>query len=211
MSCVHTARDDWQEYVVQEFTFIDFPPGGSILDIGCGEGVQLQKLQRQGCRGFGIDFDIGSVAQCGSLGLPVVRAVAEQIPFKSRVFDGAICKVVIPYTDEIWAIREIGRVLKDEAVCYCCYHGAGYYLWYLLVPFSWKFRFYGLRTLVNTWIYATAGVRLPGFLGDTLYQSRRRLAEQYCGSGLRLLREPPAKTFLGFPVFIYHAVQKLSR
>jgi SAM-dependent methyltransferase len=206
--CIST--DDWQEFTLKDYSFSNFAPGRLILDIGCGDGVHLHRLLSHGCNAIGVDVDTASIAQCNSLGLAVVQGVAERIPFKSGAFDGVICKVVIPYTDELCAIREIGRVLIGEGVGYCCYHGAGYYLRYLLLSPSWKFRFYGLRTLINTWMYSVSGLRLPGFLGDTLYQSRRRLANYYLASGLHLLKESPSRMFLGFPVFLYHAIRKVS-
>jgi ubiquinone/menaquinone biosynthesis C-methylase UbiE len=138
----------------------------------------------------------------------VLQACAEQLPVKTESLDGLICKGVIPYTDESLALRELSRVLKAEGVAHCCYFGAGYYLRYLLCSPSWKLRFYGLRTLINTWLCSLTGLTLPGFIGDTVYQSHRRLAQHYREGDLRLLKENHAKTFLGFPVFIYHTVQK---
>ncbi len=73
---------------------------------------------------------------------------------------------------------------------------------------AWKLRFYGLRTIANTWLYAALGWRLPGFLGDTVYQTRRRLCRAYRRLGLRVIDDTPAPDFLGLPVFIY---QKLER
>ena len=100
-------------------------------------------------------------------------------------------------------------MLKPGASAHLCYHGVGYYLRYLLCASSLKLRFYGLRTLVNTWFYIVTERRVPGFLGDTLFQSRRRLARYYRQSGLSLQKESPSPSFLGCPVFIYHSVRKM--
>ncbi len=202
---------DWRDYQAKGFRFSAFPPGGMILDVGCGGGTQMQHLQRCRCRGVGLDVDRASLARCRARNLPVAQAEAEHIPFKSASVDGVICKVVLPYTDERSAIREIGRVLKEGSVGRCCYHGVGYYLRYLVACPSWKARFYGLRTLVNTWLYAMAGLRLPGFLGDTLYQSQRRLTRYYAENNLRLRESTPSRTFAGCPVFIYHTIEKIGR
>ena len=200
---------EWNGYVLEDYSFVEFAPEMRVLDVGCGYGTQLQELGQRGCRAFGIEVDRAALADCRSRGLRVLHACAEQIPVKNASLDGLVCKGVIPFTDEPCAFREIGRVLKSEAVGYTCYLGAGYYLRYLVFAPSWKFRFYGLRTLVNTWLYRATGRRLPGFLGDTIYQSRRRLATRYCADGLRLIQESPARTFLGFPVFIYHTIQRV--
>jgi len=201
----------WNSYVAKDFNFADFAPETLVLDIGCGLGFQLEELGQNGCRGIGIDVDPTYLATCRSRGLRVLRARAEKIPLKEGSLDGLICKGVIPFTDEPRAFGEIGRVLRAGAVGHFCYLAAGYYLRYAVLGHSWKYRVYGIRTLVNTWLYVLTGRRLPGFLGDTLYQGRRRLGMYYRQNRLRFVREGPSKTFLGFPVFIYHVVRKVDR
>jgi len=201
---------DWKAYLIEDYMFVDFPPGALVLDVGCGYGRQLQELQSHGCRSFGVEIGWEILRKCRSLGLTVLQGSGEQLPVKCASVDGVICKVAIPYTHEASVLGEISRVLKAGSVGHVCYHGAGYYLRYLLCAPSWKFRFYGLRTLVNTWLYVSTGWRLPGFLGDTIYQSRRRLAKYYRRYELRLVQEPPARSLWGFPVFIYNTVQKDS-
>jgi SAM-dependent methyltransferase len=201
---------DWTSYILKGYSFVEFASGTLVVDLGCGEGLQLQELQRRGCLAIGIDVERPSLEKCRSQGLRALQACAEQMPVKKATVEGLVCKSVIPLTDEPRAFREIGRVLKPGAIGYCVYIGLGYYLRYLLFGPSWKFRVYGLRTLVNTWLYAVTGRRLPGFFGDTIFQFRRQLAKYYRENGLSLAQEYPAKTFLGFPVFIYHTIQKVS-
>jgi SAM-dependent methyltransferase len=141
-------------------------------------------------------------------GLRIVRGVAEHLPFGDAEFDGVICKVVTPYTDERQAIREIARVLKPGAVAVVSHHGLGYFLKYLLNPPGWKFTIYGARTLLNTWCYRLTGRRLPMPLGDTIYQSRPTLSRYYADVGLVIRERPASPTFLGAPVFIYEVLQK---
>jgi len=50
--------------------------------------------------------------------------------------------------------------------------------------------------------------RLPGRLGNTLYQSSARLSQYYVANGLEVERETASQTFLGMPVFIYHRLRK---
>ena len=158
---------------------------------------------------FGIDVDDGLLRECRRQGLRVLKAFAEDLPVRTSSIDGLICKVVIPLTVEDRAVGEIARVLKRGGLGHLCVHGSGYSLRYLLRAPTWKLRFYGMRTLINTWLYATSGLRLPGFLGDTLYQSERRLAKYYRKTGLRLSRRTETRRFLGLPVFIYHTVEKV--
>ncbi|MGH9643447.1 MAG: class I SAM-dependent methyltransferase, partial [Terriglobales bacterium] len=192
-----------------KYDFADFEPGMCVLDIGCGKGRQLQQLGDRGCQAIGLDPNLKSAQQCAALGLKVVAGDAEQMPFPDGTFDGAICKVTIPYTAEAIAISEIARVLKPGGKAQLAYLGAGFYLRMLVLGSGgWvKQRFYGLKTCLNTWFFALARRALPGFLGDTLYQSRRRLHKYYVANGLTLLHETPSKTYCGFPVFIYHNIQ----
>ena len=54
------------------------------------------------------------------------------------------------------------------------------------------------------------GRRLPGFLGDTLFQTTARLQKYYRAAGLELVEEHAAPRYAGAKVFIYHTVKKLA-
>jgi len=183
------------------------------LDIGCGEGNQLLQLKAGGCVATGIDVSIASLRLCRQRGLRVVQARAEELPIRTEVVDGVVCKVTLPYTAEVSAVTEIARVLKAGGKVYLCSHAAGYYYYYVrYMAFSPSVRrlFYSLRTLVNTWFYVATRRRLPGFLGDTIYQSRRRLYRYYRNNDLKLREDCPAPNYLGLPVFFYHSVSKVE-
>ena len=205
-----SQSDGWESYVVDDYSFAEFSPNALVLDVGSGDGSQLRELEGRGCLAVGIEPKCESVKSCRSQSLKVIRAVGEQIPLKTASCDGLICKSVLPYTEETCVLREIGRVLKPGSVGRLFYHGAGYYLRYLLCASTWKDRFYGTRALVNTWLYVATGRRLPSFLGDTIYQSRARLRRYYSECGLKLLEDRPAPTFLRVSVFIYHSIQKTT-
>ena len=202
------SENYWKPYVAVDYNITEFPKGALVLDVGCGTGGDLKELERQGCIAVGIEPGHESVNSCRRQRLRVIQAIAEQIPLKAASCDGLICNGVLPFTNEPCVLREIRRVLKPEAFGRFCFLGAGYYLRYFLCASSWKFRFYGMRTLVNTWLYIATGRRLPSFLGDTIYQSRKRLRMYYSECGLKLLEDRSAPTFLGFPVLIYHSIQK---
>jgi SAM-dependent methyltransferase len=199
---------DWTPYQLDGYDFTDFEPGRRVLDLGCGTGAQLAQLARRGCRAVGIDLDPRALERCRAAGARAVLAAAEAIPIRTGALDGAVCKVVIPYTHEARALGEIARALRPGGRLHACYHGAGYYLRYLILAADVRFRLYAIRTLVNTWFYAASGRVLPGFLGDTIHQTRGRLLRQYERHGLRLRREHPSPRFLGLPVFIYHTVER---
>lgn len=228
---------EWAGYVLENFRF-DFAAGSKVLDLGCGEGAQLIRLhtRRSDVWGCGIDLSMAALQSCKKQNLAVVQGKGERLPFLPESFDGVICNVVLPYTDEGTTITEIGRVLRPGGTAYVVSHGAGYYVFYLLwgqapqpkpqeavenekpslkprkklwayLPRRLAFRSYGARTLLNTWLWVWTGRRLPGFLGDSLYQSRTRLSEYYRFAGLERSSVHGPK-YLGLPVFLYDRVKK---
>ena len=204
-----TARAcEWVGYISEEFAFDDFPPGARVLDLGFGGGDQMRRLQAVGCRSVGLELDPALARRARESGLAVARACAEQLPIRTASVDGVVCKVVIPYTEESAAIAEIARVLPSGGTARISYHGLGYFLRYTLADRNWKVRVYGLRSIVNTLVFAMTSRRLPGFLGDTLYQSERRLRRYYEANGLDLIEVHPSPSFAGAPVFIYHVLRR---
>jgi len=195
----------WSGYILYDYSFSDFSPATCVVDVGCGRGAQLEQVVARGCRAIGVDLDDEALAACAKQGLAVVRARAEALPFRTGSLGGLICKVALPYTDEARALVEFARVLAPHGSAFVCSHGPGYYL---VGSPLWKERFYGLRAIINTWLYAVLGWRLPGFLGDTVYQTRGRLARAYRRLELRLVEDTRSPSFMGLPVFIY---QKLER
>ena len=198
---------EWPGYIRSDFDFAEFPAGASVLDVGFGEGDQMRALLRRGCRSLGVEYDPALTRRGRAEGLTVVRASGDALPFRSGTFDGVICKVVVPYTDEARAIAEIARVLRPGGLARVSFHGLGYKLRYLLAGSDWKRRVYGARVIGNTLVYMLTGRRLPGFWGDTLYQSERRLGRYYARAGLERTITP-SRRFLGATVFIYHTLRK---
>lgn len=202
---------EWAGYILDEYRFAEFPAGARVLDVGCGAGEQLRLLRAAGCEPVGVDPAGPAVARLAAEGFDVREGAAEHLPFEDQSFDGLLCKVVVPYTDERRAIAEWGRVLRPGAPVCAVYHGAGYYLRYLFGGPAFVHRVYAVRALLNSWWYATSGRRIPGWIGDTLYQSTTRLERYYRDSGLALERETPSPTYRGKPVFIYHALRRLCQ
>jgi SAM-dependent methyltransferase len=200
----------WAGFDLADYSYTDFAAGDVVVDVGCGNGTQLDELVAHGCRAIGVEADPEKVAALRARGLVVHEAKAESLPLENESVDGVICKVVMPYTDDRAAISECARVLRPAGRMDVVYHGAGYYLRYLFAASSWKYRVYAVRSILNTWFYFLTGTRLPGWVGDTLYQSRRRLARYYAANSLVIDRDSPSRTFLGCPVFIYHRLRKLG-
>jgi SAM-dependent methyltransferase len=199
---------DWADYIVREFSYTVFPLGSRVLDVGCGSGEQLVALRDAGVDPIGVEPTAFLVHDLTSRGFDVREGHAEQLPVEDRSVDGVVCKVALPYTDERRAISEWARVLRQGGRVRACYHGSGYYLRHLREGPGAALRVYAIRSLANSWVYAATRHRLPGFIGDTLYQSSTRLADYYRTFGFSLDRAWPAPQYAGKPVVIYHELTK---
>ena len=199
---------EWYDFILSEFDFCRFPAGARVLDVGCGGGEQLRALKQAGFDAVGVEPSQDLVDRLVAEGFDARCGVAERLPVDDRSFDGLLCKVVLPYTDERKAVAEWGRVLRPNATVWASYHGAGYYLRYLREGPGMLERIYATRSLVNGWWYASTGLRLPGFIGDTIYQSSRRMKSYYRDYGLVLEREWPSPQYGGKPAFIYHQLRR---
>lgn len=186
---------------------MDFVPGGQVVDIGCGYGNELMKLLAMGYQAEGVEYDPALVAKLREEGLPVQQGGAEKLPLEADSYDGILCNVVLPYTEERLAVAEWGRVLKSGGIVHVTYHFFGYPLRQFILGPGIKGRFYGLRTILNAWWYRLTGRRFKRW-GDTLYQSTSVLNKYYTNSGLELVEEVVGRRFLGFPRFVYHQVRK---
>jgi SAM-dependent methyltransferase len=51
-----------------------FPPGGTVLDLGCGRGEFLELLRERGFKGRGVDLNAQMIALCRDKGLDAERA-----------------------------------------------------------------------------------------------------------------------------------------
>jgi len=61
----------WQEEIISR----EIPVGGSVLDLGCGDGFLLERLIRErNVRGQGVEIDAEQVFSCVDRGVPVIQA-----------------------------------------------------------------------------------------------------------------------------------------
>lgn len=93
--------------------------GMRVLDVGCGQGVDLARYSMAGADVTGVDLTPRHVelarAHLGSLGLEakVVEGDAEAMPFADRSFDRVSSNGVLHHTPDMRAaLREINRVLR---------------------------------------------------------------------------------------------------
>jgi len=91
----------------------------TIVDIGCGEGILLEKLMQKypAKEIIGIDAEKENIEICKKYGLNVIFGSAYNLPLKDNSIDCIILAEVIEHLDQpSKAIGEIHRVLKKNGM-----------------------------------------------------------------------------------------------
>ncbi len=86
---------------------------GRILENGCGVGMYVQKLSVYGGAVTGLEYDFERSSTARRLGLQIVNAAGEFLPFPDRSFDLVLSHEVLEHVqDDRLAAQEIVRVLR---------------------------------------------------------------------------------------------------
>jgi 2-polyprenyl-3-methyl-5-hydroxy-6-metoxy-1,4-benzoquinol methylase len=100
-------------------SFFPFPPGASVLDVGCGPALWTRELARRGYRVTAVDLTTTAVElarrslELFGLHADVRQGDAEHLPFGDATFDGIVSHGVIHHTpDTAGCVAEMARVLK---------------------------------------------------------------------------------------------------
>lgn len=88
--------------------------GASVLEVGCGTGLILNRLRSAGCRSaVGVDISRGMLSVAQERGHLVVQGSALALPFADESFDVVVCFKVLAHIRGVGeAIQEMTRVLK---------------------------------------------------------------------------------------------------
>src|SRR5689334_3739322 len=130
-----------------ELDRLPLPPGGRVLDAGCGSGRTLEELGRYG-EVFGIELDPGAAGVARARGCGEVReGRLEELPWEDGFFDLITCLDVIEHTpDDRVTLGELRRVCRPGGfllVTVPAYQS----LWSQHDEANHHFRRYGRRTL----------------------------------------------------------------
>lgn len=91
----------------------DLVKGREVLEVGCGTGLILQRLQGIAKRAAGVDLSPGMLALARERGLDVREGNATALPFPDDSFDVAVSfKVLAHVPDVAVALREMCRVVR---------------------------------------------------------------------------------------------------
>lgn len=98
----------------------------AALDLGCGDDSTLEGLDlSEGALRVGVDVNRHAVKALRgrvALGMHVVVANGEALPFRAGVFELVTIRVAIPYMHVPVALQEVGRVLRADGQVWMLLH-----------------------------------------------------------------------------------------
>ena len=87
--------------------------GASLLEVGCGTGLLLERLGAVAERAVGVDLSPGMLEHAKARGLEVFEGSATALPFEDASFDVVCSFKVLAHVEEIeLALREMARVVR---------------------------------------------------------------------------------------------------
>lgn len=112
------GRAEYAPWMADSLGYAD-AGGLDVLDLGCGQGIDLAQFVRNGARGYGVDLTPRHVElarlHLESWGLEADVRVgdAESLPFDDETFDRVTSNGVLHHTPDMpTALREVHRVLR---------------------------------------------------------------------------------------------------
>jgi ubiquinone/menaquinone biosynthesis C-methylase UbiE len=91
--------------------------GDTVLDIGCGAGPYVARINGAGRRCIGIDLDPRAVAQAQALGRPVFPMSADSLAFADNAFDSVVLIETLEHLQNYErALAEAARVARSSVV-----------------------------------------------------------------------------------------------
>jgi 2-polyprenyl-3-methyl-5-hydroxy-6-metoxy-1,4-benzoquinol methylase len=93
--------------------YLPFSPGGRLLEVGCGSGRMLHRMERLGWQCEGIDFDPEAVRNASRKGLKVRSGELRAQRYADAAFDAVTMSHVIEHVyDPKDLLEECRRILK---------------------------------------------------------------------------------------------------
>lgn len=159
------------------------PPGGRILDAGCGTGSLLVQLALRGYDVNGVDISEESVRRTVEYLTPIMPEAksiikvgsAEKIDYPDGSFDAVIAAEVLEHVEkDLLAVREFYRLLKPGGVCIITVP-ANPSLWDISDEMASHKRRYSREDLLKLFNNASFKIEKLFFLGFPLMRLYHRL------------------------------------
>jgi len=178
-----------------------------VLDIGCGAGQSLRRLDSFGPPervGVDIDLDALALSRCfqerESQDIHLVRGSGCALPFPNKQFTHVFCRVALALMQQRRTLAEMVRVLQPGGYLYCHVEGPGFGLARVfhrgsVKQFLCRLRdfFLGANLLVTGW------QPMPGsrFGGGMVFGTGRRVAQNLRRTGCEVLHSEVSYRYLG--------------
>lgn len=106
-----------------------FATGKTVLEVGCGTGLVLQRIASFARRARGVDLSSGMLAVAKDRGLDVREASATDLPFEDAAFDVTCAFKVLAHVRDIErALAEMARVTRPGGMVLAEFYN----------PMSWR-------------------------------------------------------------------------
>lgn len=91
-----------------------FIKGKKILDVGCGFGLYVDYLSRQGFDATGLDFVEEFIKKATLRRGTFIKGRADKLPFRNNEFDTILLFDILEHGDDIKILEEAKRVSKER-------------------------------------------------------------------------------------------------
>jgi len=107
-----------QKRVFRHDAALSLIDGGTVLDLGCGDGLLLGLLRDKGVSGEGLDISPVSVEMCLRKGIKAtVHSFDDPLPYENASFDTVILLDVLEHVyDPVPLLKEAVRVSRDGVI-----------------------------------------------------------------------------------------------
>ena len=104
----HDLIDDLESDLLRKYVM-----GRDVLEVGCGTGLILRRVEPLARRAIGVDLSEGMLSQAAARGLDVVEADARALPFADGSFDVTCSFKMLAHVPNVEkAVREMTRVTR---------------------------------------------------------------------------------------------------
>lgn len=107
----------WGDRIKDTITAYGKYINGSVLDVGCGDGMAMEILTARGHDVFGVDISTPKIILCKNKGLMAQEGRMEKLPFLTKSIDTIFCSHTLEHAEDLQkACDEIMRVARRAVI-----------------------------------------------------------------------------------------------